>query len=78
MAPAALWTLGFRILTYARVFVLQNENGIAYKYSSAQGVTFGFVSPSGISKLMEKEIKGSKRPPETGGESFCGQGLLCT
>lgn len=36
------------------------------------------VSSSGFSRLMEREIKGSKRPPETEGESFCGQGLLCT
>lgn len=48
------------------------------KVSCAQGVNFGFVSFPGVSKLMGKEIKGSKRPPETEGESFCGQGLLCT
>lgn len=34
------------------------------------------VSFSGVSKLMSKEIIGSKRPPETEGGSFCGLGCF--
>jgi len=60
MAPTALQTLRFRILTYICIFILQNENGIVCKVSCAQGVNFGFVSISGVSKLMGKEIKDSK------------------
>lgn len=78
MAPAVLQTLGYGILTCVCISILQNKPGVACKVSCTQGAHFGFVSFSDVSKLMGKEMKGSKRPPETEGESFCGQTLLCT